>query len=193
MGIADVNNAKSTSYIERQNLTMRMSMRRFTRLTNAFSKKLENHHHSVPLHVMNDNLIRSHQTLACTPAMAAGVADRLLALHDILEMMDRDAPKPDRSKRYRKRRHKTPNWRSVGSGDSGRQGIQAILDLFYITLDAGDTRCQSLNLDSILVDFLCQIDRILVDFLCQTDSTVMDTGLQFACDICRLKPDASNL
>ncbi len=66
----------STSYVERQNLTMRMSMRRFTRLTNAFSKKVENHAHAVALHFMHYNFVRIHKTLRVTPAMAAGVTDR---------------------------------------------------------------------------------------------------------------------
>jgi cell fate regulator YaaT (PSP1 superfamily) len=67
----------STSYAERQNLTMRMLMRRFTRLTNAFSKKVENHACAVALHAMYYNFVRIHQTLKVTPAMAAGVTDRL--------------------------------------------------------------------------------------------------------------------
>ncbi len=67
----------STSYVERQNLTMRMHMRRFTRLTNAFSKKLEMHAHAVALHFMHYNFVKIHQTLRATPAMAARVTDRL--------------------------------------------------------------------------------------------------------------------
>ena len=67
----------STSFVERQNLTMRMSIRRFTRLTNAFSKKLENHALSVALHYMHYNFCRIHKTLRVTPAMAAGVTDRV--------------------------------------------------------------------------------------------------------------------
>jgi hypothetical protein len=67
----------STSMIERQNLTMRMSMRRFTRLTNAFSKKLENLQAAVALHFAHYNLVRVHKTLRVTPAMAANVTDRL--------------------------------------------------------------------------------------------------------------------
>ena len=68
----------STSYVERANLTMRMGMRRFTRLTNAFSKKLENHYHAIALHFMHYNFCRKHQTLGKqTPAMAAGEADHV--------------------------------------------------------------------------------------------------------------------
>ena len=73
----------STSYVERQNLTMRMHMRRFTRLTNAFSKKVENHAHAVALHMMYYNFVRIHKTLRVTPAMAAGVTDRLWEITDI--------------------------------------------------------------------------------------------------------------
>ena len=67
----------STSYVERQNLTMRMSMRRFTRLTNAFSKKIENLGYAVALHFMYYNFCRIHQSLRITPAMAAGVTDHV--------------------------------------------------------------------------------------------------------------------
>jgi len=73
----------STSYVERQNLTMRMSIRRFTRLTNAFSKKAENHAHAVALHFMFYNFGRIHKTLRVTPAMAAGVADHVWSLEEI--------------------------------------------------------------------------------------------------------------
>ncbi len=78
----------STSYVERQNLTMRMSMRRFTRLTNAFSKKIENLEHAVSLHFMYYNFCRIHQTLRVTPAMAAGVTDKLWEIEDIIRLMD---------------------------------------------------------------------------------------------------------
>ena len=75
----------STSYVERHNLTMRMGMRRFTRLTNAFSKKLENHRHMIALYFMYYNFCRMHQTLRCTPAMAAGVATGFWTVGDLLE------------------------------------------------------------------------------------------------------------
>lgn len=77
----------STSYVERQNLTMRMSMRRFTRLTNGFSKKVENHAHAISLHYMYYNFCRIHQTLRVTPAMEAGVTDRLWDIEDIIELL----------------------------------------------------------------------------------------------------------
>lgn len=73
----------STSYVERQNLTMRMGMRRFTRLTNAFSKKVENHMHAVSLHFMWYNFGRIHKTLRVAPAMEAGVSDHLWSLEEI--------------------------------------------------------------------------------------------------------------
>lgn len=78
----------STSYVERQNLTMRMSMRRFTRLTNAFSKKLENHCHALALYFVYYNFVRIHTTLSVSPAMAAGVSDRLWEMGDIVKLVD---------------------------------------------------------------------------------------------------------
>jgi IS1 family transposase len=78
----------STSYVERNNLTMRMHMRRFTRLTNAFSKKIENHAYVVALHMMYYNFVRIHQSLRITPAMAAGVTDTLWSLEDIVRVVD---------------------------------------------------------------------------------------------------------
>src|SRR5579872_222411 len=77
----------STSYVERQNLTIRMSMRRFTRLTNAFSKKLENLKHAVALHFMYYNFCRIHQTLRVTPAMEAGLADHAWALEELCGLL----------------------------------------------------------------------------------------------------------
>jgi IS1 family transposase len=81
-------NHVSTSYAERANLTMRMHMRRFTRLTNAFSEKIENHAYAVALHFMYYNFVRIHQTLKITPAMAAGVADRLWEMGDIVSVIE---------------------------------------------------------------------------------------------------------
>jgi IS1 family transposase len=82
----------STSYVERQNLTMRMGMRRFTRLTNAFSKKVENHAAAISLHFMHYNFARTHQSLKDpyprTPAMAAGVADHVWTLEEIAGLLD---------------------------------------------------------------------------------------------------------
>jgi len=84
----------STSFVERSNLTMRMSMRRFTRLTNAFSKKAENHAHAVSLHFMYYNFCRAHMTLTkaaegvkTTPAMASGLTDHVWTVEDLLELM----------------------------------------------------------------------------------------------------------
>jgi len=74
----------STSYVERQNLTMRMSMRRFTRLTNGFSKKVENHAYAVAIHYMHYNFCRIHQTLRCTPAMEAGITDHAWTVEEML-------------------------------------------------------------------------------------------------------------
>ncbi len=78
----------STSYAERANLTLRMGSRRFTRLTNAFSKKVENHAHSVAIHTMHYNFVRIHQTLRCSPAMAAGVTPKLWELADMVQVLE---------------------------------------------------------------------------------------------------------
>jgi len=77
----------STSYIERQNLTMRMSMRRFTRLTNGFSKKVEFHIASIAIHYMHHNFCRIHQTLRCTPAMEAGLTDHVWSLQELIGLL----------------------------------------------------------------------------------------------------------
>lgn len=92
----------STSYVERQNLTMRMAMRRFTRLTNAFPKKVENHAHVVALHFMNYNFIRIHKSLKVTPAMAAGVTDRLWEVEDIVKLVDEMHHQPKLRGPYKK-------------------------------------------------------------------------------------------
>jgi IS1 family transposase len=78
----------STSFSERSNLTIRMHTRRFTRLTNAFSKKVENHAHAVALHMMYYNFVRIHKTLKTTPAMAAGVTDRLWEISDMVNVLE---------------------------------------------------------------------------------------------------------
>lgn len=81
----------STSYVERQNLTMRMCMRRFTRLTNGFSKKVENHERAISRHFWFYNMSRIHKTLRVTPAMEAGVTDRVLDLGDLADLIDENA------------------------------------------------------------------------------------------------------
>ncbi len=78
----------STSYVERQNLTTRMSMRRFTRLTNAFSKKVENLEHAIALHFMHYNFCRVHKTIKTTPAIAAGVTDKKWSVEDIAKLLN---------------------------------------------------------------------------------------------------------
>ena len=93
----------STSYVERQNLTMRMSMRRFTRLTNAFSKKLDNHLHALALYFVFYNFCRQHKTLRVSPAMAAGVSDRLWSFEDVVAKIDEMAPAPKPRGPYKKR------------------------------------------------------------------------------------------
>jgi hypothetical protein len=93
----------STSYVERQNLTMRMQMRRFTRLTNAFSKKFENHMHMVALYTVWYNFVKLHKAHRMTPAMAAGVTDTLWSMTDLAEMVDASLPKPGPRGPYEKR------------------------------------------------------------------------------------------
>lgn len=83
----------STSHVERQNLTMRMSMRRL-RLTNGFSKKVQNLEHAVALHFMHYNFCRVHQTLRVTPAMAAGLADRVWELDELVALMPKPVARP---------------------------------------------------------------------------------------------------
>jgi hypothetical protein len=78
----------STSYVERQNLTMRMHMRRFTRLTNGFSKKLENHVHMVAIYTVFYNFTKIHKTLRMTPAMAAGVTDRVWDMAEVVSLIE---------------------------------------------------------------------------------------------------------
>ena len=93
----------STSYVERQNLTMRMSMRRFTRLTNAFSKKAENHAHALALYFTFYNFVRMHKTLRCTPAMAAGLTGKLWSMEDVVALIDARAEAPKARGTYKPR------------------------------------------------------------------------------------------
>lgn len=93
----------STSHVERQNLSMRMGMRRFTRLTNGFSKKLENHLHMLSLYFLHYNFVRIHKTLKCTPAMAAGVTDTLHDMEWIVDLIDAAAPAPKKRCPYKKK------------------------------------------------------------------------------------------
>ena len=108
----------STSYVERQNLTMRMHMRRFTRLTNAFSKKLENHIAAVSLHFMYYNFVRIHQTLRVTPAMAAGITDRVWDVADIVKLLDEKPERPN----YQTDAHYGP---ALGYDPTGHGGHRA--------------------------------------------------------------------
>jgi len=93
----------STSYVERQNLTMRMSMRRFTRLTNAFSKKAESHEHAIALYFTFYNFVRQHKTLRCSPAMAVGLSKTLWSMEDIVALIDARAEKPKARGPYKAR------------------------------------------------------------------------------------------
>lgn len=93
----------STSYVERSNLSIRMQNRRFTRLTNPFSKKFPNHVHALALYFLFYNFIRIHKTLKVSPAIAAGIADKLWSFEDLVAEIDKRAPKPGRPKTYKKR------------------------------------------------------------------------------------------
>ena len=98
----------STSYVERSNLTMRMGMRRFTRLTNAFSKKIENHAYAVSLHMMYYNFCRVHKTLKTTPAVAAKVADRVWTVADVVALVEAADSKPGPRGPYKKHARTEP-------------------------------------------------------------------------------------
>lgn len=93
----------STSYVERSHLSIRMHNRRFTRLTNAFSKKFMNHVHALALYFVFYNFCRIHKTLRVTPAMAAGLTDKLMGFEDIVALMDAAASAPNRPKVYQKK------------------------------------------------------------------------------------------
>ena len=93
----------STSLVERQNLTMRMSIRRFARRTNAFSRNVENHAHAVALHYMHYNFCRTHETLRVTPVMEAGVTDHFWDVPDLVRVIDNATPAPGPRGPYRRR------------------------------------------------------------------------------------------
>jgi hypothetical protein len=99
--------SESNSYVERQNLTLRMTSRRFTRLTNGFSKKLEHHAAAVSLYVAHYNLCRVHESLRSTPAMALGIADHVWSIGELIDAAlatQSDAPRtpaPDRRRKFR--------------------------------------------------------------------------------------------
>lgn len=97
----------NTSFVERQNLTMRMHMRRFTRLTNAFSKKVENHVNAISLHFAYYNFVRVHKTLRMSPAMAAGVTDKLWEMSDLVAIVETAEAKPTKRGPYKARQKRT--------------------------------------------------------------------------------------
>jgi hypothetical protein len=101
----------STSYAERANLTMRMHMRRYTRLTNGFSKKVENHAHSMALFTTYYNFVRIHKTLRVTPAMAAGVSSRLWEASDIVALLEATEPKPGKRGTYKIKNFRLTHYR----------------------------------------------------------------------------------
>ena len=99
----------STSHVERHNLTMRMQMRRFTRLTNGFSKKLENHYHALALYFVWYNWVRIHKTLRVSPAMAAGLTDKLMDMRNIVALIDASETAPTKRGPYKKRQSTRPS------------------------------------------------------------------------------------
>lgn len=124
----------STSYIERQNLTMRMQMRRFTRRCNGFSKKVENHACAVALYTMHYNFCRIHSSLRVTPAMAAGLTERVWELEDLAEMIEDAIIQPGPRGPYRKKtlaerlRVKFPNPREQMNEHRERMGLQPLAE-----------------------------------------------------------------
>ena len=103
----------STSYVERQNLNFRMGMRRFTRLTNAFSKSAEAHYHMMALYVVFHNFVRDHKTLRCTPAEAAGLLKSAMTVSDIVDLIDARAEPPKPRGPYKPRQPKTAKQPSI--------------------------------------------------------------------------------
>jgi IS1 family transposase len=109
----------STSYVERQNLTMRMSMRRFTRLTNGFSKKYDNHVHALALYFYHYNFCRIHKSLRVTPAMEAKLTDRVWSFDDLIAKVDEMNPLPAKRGPYKKTKNKLENFGEVsGNGEN---------------------------------------------------------------------------
>ena len=98
----------STSMVERHNLTIRMAIRRFTRLTNAFSKRIENHIHAIAIQTVHYNFIRIHKTLKLSPAMAAGITTTLWSWEDVVQRIDATATPPAPRGPYRPRTPKRP-------------------------------------------------------------------------------------
>ena len=115
----------STSYVERHNLSMRMGMRRFTRLTNAFSKKIQNHAAMVAIYAVHYNFARIHKTLRLTPAMAARLSDHVWSLEEIVLMADSYMPKASKRGPYKK----AIAWAVVLSIQSVRAVLWAFDDL----------------------------------------------------------------
>ncbi len=101
--------AVSTSHVEWENLTMRMGMRRFTCLTNAFSKKAENHAYAVALHFMHYNFCRTHKSLRMTPAMAAGLVTRPWEVEDLVALVEAAQPAPKKRGPYKPRKKDNSN------------------------------------------------------------------------------------
>lgn len=111
----------STSYVERQNLTMRMRMRRFTRLTNGFSKKVENHGHAVALHFMHYNFVRIHKTLRVTPAMEAGLADHPWTIEELCGLLK---PKKSNLSAARKATERAMILKALGGNTQTQQPVE---------------------------------------------------------------------
>jgi len=109
----------STSYVERQNLSMRMGMRRFTRLTNGFSKKFENHAHQVALYFFHYNFCRIHKTLRVTPAMEAGLTDHVWTLEELCGLLPETKPSTRIEKEMISEALKRMDERSHGKDESG--------------------------------------------------------------------------
>lgn len=110
----------STSYVERQNPNMRMGMRRFTRLTNAFSKKLENHTAAVSLYFMYYNFVRIHSTLRVTPAMAAGATDRLWNINDVTKLLEEYRAELVEERKAENRRRIERSYSQIGDALEGK-------------------------------------------------------------------------